>query len=183
VLGGSYALGEAYAWWTQSEQYDVWSVCLNREIDSQRAENRNVKLVLIENHTQNMRPFVMALLWPLALKFGVSGPRMPGVQALTYATYLLGNLRSHPVRQKLTLSAPYQLADTEAIYGGHIPQELFSQSMGFVVMSEVGFSADGSQAFLHVDHVCGLCGHGDDVLLRKVDGKWLIVATAITWIS
>jgi hypothetical protein len=182
-VGISFSLGECHASWTEGAQHEVWSICLEQEINSQRAEKRNVQLVLIQNRTQSMRPFV-ALLWPLALKSQVSERRLPALRTITLASYLLGNLRSHSVRQRLTISAPYRLADTEAIYDhGQIPQRLFPQSLGYIVLSEVGFSADRTQALLHMDHMCGLCGHGEDVLLRKMNGQWVIEATASSWIS
>ena len=100
------------------------------------------------------------------------------------ASYLLGNLRPHSVRQELTISAPYRLADTDSIYDhGYTPLQSFPQNLGYFSLSEVGFSADGTQALVHFDHICGLCGHGEDVLLRKVGGRWVIEATASTWIS
>jgi hypothetical protein len=185
IVGISYALGECNAWWTEAAQHQVWLVCTDREISSQRAERRNVQFILIRNRTQPpMRPFVAALVWPLALESRLKDRRLPSIGVVTLASYLLSNLRSHSVHQRLTVSAPYRLADTGAIHNRmQIPLRLFPQSLGYIIFSEAGFSADGTQAFLHVDHVCGLCGHGEDVLLSKVNGNWVIQATASTWIS
>jgi hypothetical protein len=95
-------------------------------------------------------------------------------------------LRSHPV-QRLTLSGPYRLADSGAVavYGENGPrwEALFPQSMGYFMLSTVGFNADQTQALLQVDHLCGLCGHGGYVLLRKVNGRWDVEAEAGAWIS
>jgi len=32
MAGASYALGECQVFWTEAAQYEVWSICLNREL-------------------------------------------------------------------------------------------------------------------------------------------------------
>jgi len=60
----------------------------------------------------------------------------------------------------------------------------FPNSFGFFVVSHVGLNLNKTEALLYVDHFCGgLCGGGDYVLMRKVNGVWHIVERHMTWVS
>lgn len=60
----------------------------------------------------------------------------------------------------------------------------FPNSFGFFVVSHVGLNLSRTEALLYVDHFCGwLCGSGDYVLMRKVNGVWHIVDRHNTWVS
>jgi hypothetical protein len=62
--------------------------------------------------------------------------------------------------------------------------EKFPGAVGTVSLSPVGYSRDGAQAVVYVEHGCGsLCGEGRIVLLRRRLGAWHIVATRQTWVS
>jgi hypothetical protein len=159
MAGASYALGECQVFWTEAAQYEVWSICFNRELHTQSQERFGQQLVIvIQNRTQQLRPFVSALVWPASL-FLKERPisRIPEVQAVTFSSYLVRH--------------------------GQRWETLAQHSVGYMVLSAAGFNAGQTQALVHVDHVCGLCGHGDDVLLRKVNGRWIVEATANTWVS
>ncbi len=193
MIFSSYLFGEWYASRTEAAQRDVWAAYLNEEIRSQGTEFRDQPLpepqIVVQNHTQReYRHVVLALVWPAAL-LSKQRPisRLPALQATTYIRYLLGNLRSHPVRQNLALSAQYRLANAGAVatYGQDWARwkTLFPGSSGYFELSTVGFNSDQTQALLHVDHVCGLCGHGGYVLLRKVNGRWAVAAEVSSWVS
>jgi hypothetical protein len=188
----SYVFGEWYASRIETAQQEVWSAYLNGEIRSQTAELEGrlavPPVLVIQNRTQQAyRHWLLTLVWPvIALSNQRPRSRLPSLQTGTFCRYLLGSLRSHPVR-RLTLSGPYRLADPAAVaaYGQKGPrwEALFPQSMGYTVLSAVGFNADQTQALLQADHFCGLCGHGGYILLRKVNGRWVIEAEAGSWIS
>jgi len=40
-----------------------------------------------------------------------------------------------------------------------------------------------SEAFFYTEHLCGLCGEGKFLYMRKTGGKWVVADTASTWIS
>jgi hypothetical protein len=193
MMFSSYMFGEWYASRTEAAQREVWAAYINQEISSQSTEFGDRPLpppqIVIRDHTQRaFRHVVLALVWPgavLSRQRPIS--RLPTLQATTYVRYLLGNLRPHSVRQNLALSAQYRLADTGAVatYGQDWTrwEALFPGSSGYFVLSTVGFNSDQTQALLHVDHVCGLCGHGGYVLFRRVNGRWVVEAEASSWVS
>lgn len=60
----------------------------------------------------------------------------------------------------------------------------FPNNLGYFVVSRVGLNLDKTEALLYVDHFCGgLCGGGEYVLLRKVNGGWRVVDHHGTWVS
>lgn len=190
---GSHVIGAWYASRTELDQEEVWSAYLNHEIRIQTAEyagrSGTPPLIVVQDRTQGAyRPWLLGLAWPaVALSNQGLRSRIHSLQTGTYWRYLIGNLGSHPVRRRLNLSGSYRLvdSDTVALYGqaGARWETLFPQSVGYFVLSTVGFSSDHTQALLQVDHFCGLCGHGGYVLMRKVARNWVIEAEAGTWIS
>lgn len=190
AMTSSYLLGEWYAFRTEAAQQEDWSAYLENEIRSQSAERGRLPaeltlLIIHERTYQAYRHWLLALVWPgVLLSNHQPISQLPSLQASTYSRFLVSILRSHPVRQ-LTLSVPYRLVDREAIaaYGSIRWESLFPHSMGFTVLSPVGFNADQTQALLKVDHVCSLCGHGGYVLFKKVNGHWVIEAEGGGWVS
>jgi len=60
----------------------------------------------------------------------------------------------------------------------------FPNNLGYFVVSHLGLNLNKTEALLYVDHFCGgLCGGGDYVLMRKVNGVWNIVDRRGTWVS
>jgi len=63
-------------------------------------------------------------------------------------------------------------------------EKRFPNNFGFFVVSHVGLNLSKTEALLYIDHFCGgLCGGGDYVLMRKVNGVWHIVDRHDTWVS
>lgn len=55
---------------------------------------------------------------------------------------------------------------------------------GFYEFSGIGFDAVRSTAVLYASHSCGtLCGSGNLVTLRRRGGRWVVVETAMLWVS
>ena len=71
--------------------------------------------------------------------------------------------------------------------GDHDWQEHYKRwpgSFGRVYVSGIGFSADRTQALLHIGREYGhLAGYGTLVHLAKTDGRWIVMKTTITWVS
>jgi hypothetical protein len=60
----------------------------------------------------------------------------------------------------------------------------FPNNFGFFVVSHVGLNLNKTEALLYVEHFCGgLCGGGDYVLMRKLNGAWHVVERHMTWVS
>jgi hypothetical protein len=60
----------------------------------------------------------------------------------------------------------------------------FPNNLGYFVVSHVGLNLNKTEALLYIDHFCGgLCGGGDYVLMRKVNGVWHVVERHMTWVS
>lgn len=60
----------------------------------------------------------------------------------------------------------------------------FPNNLGYFVVSHIGLNLNKTEALLYVDHFCGgLCGGGEYVLMRKMDGVWLVADQRGTWVS
>ena len=57
-------------------------------------------------------------------------------------------------------------------------------TLAILCVSHVGLNLNKTEALLYVDHFCGgLCGRGEYVLMRKVNGVWHVVDSHVTWVS
>jgi hypothetical protein len=60
----------------------------------------------------------------------------------------------------------------------------FQNNLGYFVVSRVGLNLNETEALLYVEHFCGgLCGGGEYVLMRKLNGAWHVVDHRGTWVS
>jgi len=60
----------------------------------------------------------------------------------------------------------------------------FPNNLGFFVVSHVGLNLQKTEALVYVEHFCGgLCGGGEYVLMRKVNGVWHVADHHNTWVS
>ena len=95
------------------------------------------------------------------------------------------NLWDERLEPKFQLPAHYELA-TEAemkLYPYEAFFRRFPDSYGVLTFSRVAFNRDLTEAFFYTEHLCGLCGEGKFVFMRKTAGKWAVADTAGTWIS
>ena len=95
------------------------------------------------------------------------------------------NLRDVTLERRFQLHARYELATPQEMKLN--PSEAFfarfPSSYGALTFSRVAFNRDLTEAFFYTEHLCGLCGEGKFVYMRKTDGKWAVVATASMWSS
>ena len=62
--------------------------------------------------------------------------------------------------------------------------KIYPKANGIINFSRVGFNRDKTQALVYRGFGCGwLCGQGDFIVLRKVDGKWIIEQEIGLWVS
>lgn len=95
------------------------------------------------------------------------------------------NLWDVVLEPKFRLPARYELATEHEMelypYEGFSSR--FPNSYGALTFSRVAFNSELTQAFFYTEHLCGLCGEGKFVYMRKITGKWVVADTAGTWIS
>ena len=92
------------------------------------------------------------------------------------------NMGPHKADRRFKISADYELLDAAALSDPKI-QKRYPRSYGYLTLSSVAFATDLTEALFYTEHICGLCGGGEYVLMRKVDGKWRIVNRYGTWVS
>jgi hypothetical protein len=114
---------------------------------------------------------------------------MPEAATQTLDNYLAVNQGSKPLRVA-NLGVDYVLVKDSDFPAGRYDQfwarfyERYPKSSGILFFSEVGFNDRHDQAFLYAGRTCGgLCGGGEYVLLRKVNGKWEIQKEHDLWVS
>ena len=98
---------------------------------------------------------------------------------------LLSNLYPRQLQRSFALPASYTLmTDSElALYPYEAFQKQFPNNYGYHTFTQVGFNRELTEAIFYTEHICGLCGEGKYVYMRKLDGKWVVVGEAVTWIS
>lgn len=105
----------------------------------------------------------------------------------TRASFWINSVFSTDVSAKLVLPGKARAVFITPRDLGTKPGELearFPNSFGYFVVSHIGLNPSKSEALLYVDRLCpGLCGGGEYVLLRRVDGQWRVIDEQVTWVS
>ena len=101
---------------------------------------------------------------------------------------LLANAKAEDLQRRFAFSARYELvseSETASYWKGGAGsfQERFPRSYGYLTFSRIGFNRDLTEALFYTEHVCGLCGEGKYVYMRKLNGKWIVRGESSTWIS
>jgi hypothetical protein len=113
-----------------------------------------------------------SLRWPMLFIFD-KRVRFEQMMVTTRASFVVRNLLRTRLQDKIRLPsrATPILASVSEIGSSGIQQK-FSHTMGYIVLSGVGFNSNHTQAVFYMDHFCGLCGGGRYVLMEKVKGIW-----------
>jgi len=174
----------------ETEQYAVYSAYLEPGLtgESHSLGSRSGLVVILSKTTvsdlfiNNTRRVQYAFL---LASLRHARKRLPGMSAWPAVNLLVVNLRNANLQPKFTLLAQYRLATETDAALRFMPEfeRKFPGNYGYHTFSRVGFNRDLSEAFFYTEHVCGLCGGGRFVYMRKTDGKWEIVAESWTWIS
>ena len=99
---------------------------------------------------------------------------------------LVANFRSEQLKEHFAIPAEYVLATEDEVrkYGQDPSlKQRFAHSYGYLTFTRVGFNRQLTDAVFYTEHVCGLCGEGKYVHMRKLNGKWFVQAESGTWIS
>jgi hypothetical protein len=106
---------------------------------------------------------------------------------ITRASFFLNSVFSTDVSTDLHLPSGARAAFVSASELGTKASDFearFPNNLGFFVVSPVGLNLNNTEALLYVERFCGgLCGGGEYVLMRKVDGVWRVVDRHGTWVS
>jgi hypothetical protein len=167
-----------------AEQYAVYSAYIQDGLtgDSHSLGDRRGTVLIADyatmaselNGTQQLRFTVGSLL---NLRRRTAPPSLSLILELA-----LKNLRRHKLNSRFAISADYHLLDTVSLSSPN-RYERFPRSYGYLTLSSVAFSFDLTEALFYTEHICGLCGGGEYVLMRKNDGRWSIVNRYSRWVS
>jgi hypothetical protein len=99
--------------------------------------------------------------------------------------FFIANLHAEQLEGRFHLTAKYELPTQEEmnLHPSEQFMRRFPRSYGYLTFSRVAFNRDLTEAFFYTEHVCGLCGEGKYVFMCKVSGRWVVEATAPTWVS
>jgi len=97
----------------------------------------------------------------------------------------MANLLDVTLERRFQLPARYKLATEEEmkLYPSEAFFARFPSGYGAMRFSRVAFNRELTEAFFYTEHLCGLCGEGQFVYMRKTGDKWVVADTALTWIS
>ena len=114
---------------------------------------------------------------------------MPDADPLLLDDYLAKNRTPEPLKVS-NLGLNYVLVTNSDLPDGKFDEfwttfyQKFPNSSGIIFFSNVGFNEQHDQAFIYAGRSCGgLCGEGEYVLLRKVNGRWVIQQEVGLWVS
>lgn len=111
----------------------------------------------------------------------------PDASFVTRASFVINNTLPSPIHIQLHLppSVNVVVASSRELQGGLGGdfEQRFPHNLGYIAVTRAGFSGDKTEALFYVDHFCGLCGGGAYILMRKVNGVWVVVSRHGTWVS
>jgi hypothetical protein len=98
---------------------------------------------------------------------------------------LTSNIRSEKFHKSFAFPSRYELmTESEStLYPYEAFEKRFPGNYGYHSFTRIGFNRDLTEAVFYTEHMCGLCGEGKYVYMRKQNGKWVVMGTAITWVS
>jgi len=106
---------------------------------------------------------------------------------ITRASFFLNSVFSTDVSTDLHLPSGARAAFVNASELGTKTSDFeanFPNNLGYFVVSRVGLNLNKTEALLYIDHFCGgLCGGGEYVLMRKLNGVWRVVDHHGTWVT
>jgi hypothetical protein len=153
--------------------------------------NGETKLVVLRSETIALAPFKENSLepdWNPATFHKTVKNSLPEAESQTLDNYLLRNETPEQLKVwnpgvNYVLVTNRELPASATNFWGEFYKK-FPDSSGIVSFSNVGFNDQHDQAFVYAARSCGgLCGEGDFVLLKRVNGEWKIVDDECLWVS
>lgn len=173
-----------------SEQYHVLSTYIEPNLtgESHDLGDRN-GLVVIDGRTTFSEPLVNSNKFKqyvsLLASTGHAKAKIRQLRRSLVFEFWAANLLDVTLERRFQLPARYELATEQEIklYPSEAFFARFPSSYGALTFSRVAFKRELTEAFFYTEHLCGLCGEGKFVYMRKTGGKWVVADTASTWIS
>jgi hypothetical protein len=109
--------------------------------------------------------------------------RLPATRPSTLVAFLLSNLWGKSLTREFDISAQYLLITKTEALSYPFDSIQYPSSYGYLIFSDIGLNADSIEALFYTEHICGLCGGGEYVLMQKIAGRWKVVGESYTWIS
>jgi hypothetical protein len=167
------------------EQYEVYSAYIEEGLtgDSHSFGSKG-DLVVILNTTETasdelgLSRFRVLMGYPFSMRH-----HLPQLSVAMLYNFAVSNLRAHGLERRFKLSARYELIPWADLKDGIPHDQRFAGSYGYLSFSAIAFNRNFTEALFHADHLCGLCGGGEDVWMRKVNGAWIVEAQRSTWVS
>ena len=117
---------------------------------------------------------------------------LPGLEQQTADSFRVRNEAAYPVPPDMHLGSAYALLsqpNMRQIFsqnrdGWQLFYEIYPGTAGITTLSRVGFNATLDQALVYVGTLSHwLAGAGYYVLLKKVNGAWIVDQQVMSWIS
>ncbi len=109
--------------------------------------------------------------------------RLPEVSRAMRYELALRSLFLHRLSARFDLPAHYKLVHSTSLEEPDLTPEEQRRSYGLLTFSAVSFNHNATQALFYTEHLCGLCGGGEFVLVRKDGDTWKVIDEQGTWIS
>jgi hypothetical protein len=110
----------------------------------------------------------------------------------TFADFKVRNDASYPLRANMQLGGSYLLfseQDRQELFkinqsGWDVFYNRYPDAPGILTLSRVGFNSTQDQALVYMGIMSHwLAGSGNYILLKKVDGAWVIDQQVMSWVS
>lgn len=173
-----------------SEQYEVLSAYIQPNLTGESPDlgGRNGLVVIDERTTfseQSVDSSTFTRYVYTLARTGRAKERMRALRRSLAFEFWALNLRDATLQRGFQLSARYELATEQEmkLYPSAAFFARFPASYGVLTFSRVAFNRDLTEAFFYTEHLCGLCGAGKFVYMRKTGGKWVVADYDLTWVS
>jgi hypothetical protein len=169
------------------EQYAVLSAYLQPGLTGYSHDLGDTKgtIIILEDSVFSDQAIEKSKLQQYFFLVSATLRRTRSLSRTTLANFLVANLRDRKFDKRFSISANYILASKQQTSKWPTAEfyRMFPENYGYVTFSRIGFNSHLTEAFFYTEHLCGLCGDGKFVHMRKVEGKWVIVEELGTWIS
>ena len=172
------------------EQYHVLSAYIEPNLTGESHDlGRRNGLVVIDGRTTFSQPMVNSSKFKqyvsLLASTGRAKAKIPQLRRSLVFEFWAANVRNLTFERRFQLPARYEIATDQEmkVYPSEAFFARFPSSYGALTFSRVAFNRDLTEAFFYTEHLCGLCGEGKFVYMRKTGGKWVVADTASTWVS
>lgn len=153
--------------------YEIYSAAIN----SIRSKFRGGEYLLISDKTDT-NAIVSMLTFTEGSKWRINQD--------IYNEYMANNVSSISISNGFTVSMPIHViggSDEYAFLNDSVPDNTYSNAMGYVKLSAVGFSATGREALMYLSYRQGAStAAGMVFILRYTPAGWLVYRKELMWI-